>query len=614
MSTGPDLRRGLKRSADALARQVPVDAHKGDRWDFLRRHERAAREAARGTRRQRKKFAAGLHRRVADTRNLLCAMDHLVRHGGKAPGPNGLRLEDLSPQERGELARTIRGAINSGRYRPGPTRKVKVPKASGRGTRTLDIANVEDRVVQRAIAQIVQPLMDTNFDRHSLGFRPDLGREHALALAEFRAEGHAVWIAQDLRDAFTQVPHGRLLDLLRQHHGLAAETVELIGRVIGAGRARGIPQGSPISPLLLNAYADRHLDRAWRERSDLTMIRVADDLLILCRTRGMARAAHGLLAQLTTAAGLPLKHEAREATCEVGAGQPVDWLGYRIHRDGSELVVRAGPKSHNSLAQHLEATHADPWAPVVANWVITGWFDQMGPCWPYERAEEVHDRVGTVAQRLAFDETPPLEEAQERWQRAYARYTAIKRAVALGDGGLASGSARRHRNSARLGRGGGTPDQGVPSPTFADTPEVTIYVDGSCLGNRIGGWAYLVVGPGTNERRYQADSHPRATNNRMELLAAIRGLESLEGPCQVTLVTDSKYVADGVVEWLPRWKANKWRRNGRGSGTIRNLRLWQRLDDLIRQHDVTVEWVHGHAGHPENEEVDRLARQAAVEH
>jgi ribonuclease HI len=113
---------------------------------------------------------------------------------------------------------------------------------------------------------------------------------------------------------------------------------------------------------------------------------------------------------------------------------------------------------------------------------------------------------------------------------------------------------------------------------------------------------------------HRAGSSPRTTNNRMELMAVLRGLESIGEPARILIVTDSEYVSKGINEWLPVWREQRWRRgSGRRKKTIENLDLWQRLDEFLQRHQVTCEWVRSHCGHPENEECDRLARQAAEE-
>jgi ribonuclease HI len=139
--------------------------------------------------------------------------------------------------------------------------------------------------------------------------------------------------------------------------------------------------------------------------------------------------------------------------------------------------------------------------------------------------------------------------------------------------------------------------------------EVKLFTDGACSGNPgPGGWAYILEHLPTGTRKSDSGGEPSTTNNRMELMAAIRGLEALKRPCRVELITDSQYVAKGLSEWMPRWKAKGWRRGtGSQGGEVKNLELWQQLDTLFSKHRVKCTHVYGHAGHPENEECDRLA-------
>lgn len=140
---------------------------------------------------------------------------------------------------------------------------------------------------------------------------------------------------------------------------------------------------------------------------------------------------------------------------------------------------------------------------------------------------------------------------------------------------------------------------------------VSIYTDGACRGNPgKGGWGALLR-YGDNERElygYQAET----TNNQMELMAAIRGLESLKQPCKVVLTTDSKYVMQGITEWIHGWKRKGWK-NASGKA-VKNKELWQRLDAARQSHEINWQWVKGHSGHPENERVDALANKAIDEH
>lgn len=141
-------------------------------------------------------------------------------------------------------------------------------------------------------------------------------------------------------------------------------------------------------------------------------------------------------------------------------------------------------------------------------------------------------------------------------------------------------------------------------------PELFAYTDGACSGNPgPGGWGVLLLardgGAVIKERTLQG-GEADTTNNRMELMAAISALEALSRPCDLTIVTDSAYVKNGVTEWMANWKRKGWRTAG--GPPVKNVDLWQRLDAAQGQHRVTWRWIKGHAGHAENERADELAR------
>ncbi len=134
---------------------------------------------------------------------------------------------------------------------------------------------------------------------------------------------------------------------------------------------------------------------------------------------------------------------------------------------------------------------------------------------------------------------------------------------------------------------------------------VEIWTDGACSGNPgPGGWG-AVLRYGEAEKELSGGEN-ETTNNRMELLAAINALEALTRPCVVDLTTDSQYVRKGMTEWLRGWKAKGWKTASKQP--VKNKDLWQRLDELTQKHEVAWHWVKGHAGHPENERCDELAR------
>jgi ribonuclease HI len=140
-------------------------------------------------------------------------------------------------------------------------------------------------------------------------------------------------------------------------------------------------------------------------------------------------------------------------------------------------------------------------------------------------------------------------------------------------------------------------------------PSVELYTDGACSGNPgPGGWAFILRHPASGKALEQSGAERETTNNRMELTAVVRGLETLKRPSRVELFTDSVYVGKGISEWLPKWKANGWRRKERNKLVpIANEPLWRKLDALIATHRVKYTRVAGHSGHPENDRVDELA-------
>jgi len=133
--------------------------------------------------------------------------------------------------------------------------------------------------------------------------------------------------------------------------------------------------------------------------------------------------------------------------------------------------------------------------------------------------------------------------------------------------------------------------------------QVEIFTDGACSGNPgPGGWGAILRYGGHEKELSGGEDH--TTNNRMELMAAIKALEALKHSCTVDVYTDSSYVQQGVMEWLKGWKAKGW------PARIKNKDLWQELDAHLQKHDVKFHWIRGHNGHPENERCDELARKA----
>jgi ribonuclease HI len=141
-------------------------------------------------------------------------------------------------------------------------------------------------------------------------------------------------------------------------------------------------------------------------------------------------------------------------------------------------------------------------------------------------------------------------------------------------------------------------------------PDLYAYTDGACSGNPgPGGWGAILIardGDAVVKERELSGGAALTTNNKMELMAAIASLEALAGPSKITVVTDSSYVKDGITKWIFGWKSRGWKTAAKKP--VKNEDLWKRLEAATTRHDVTWEWIKGHAGHPENERADELAR------
>ncbi len=143
--------------------------------------------------------------------------------------------------------------------------------------------------------------------------------------------------------------------------------------------------------------------------------------------------------------------------------------------------------------------------------------------------------------------------------------------------------------------------------------EIELYTDGACSGNPgPGGWAFILRDLKTGKELTGSGGESNSTNNRMEILAVVNGLKALKKSCRVRLYSDSKYVLQGLQEWMAGWKKNGWKRKeGRKLVELKNAELWQQLDQLIPLHQMSYHHVRGHSGHPENERCDLMAVAAS---
>jgi hypothetical protein len=327
------------------------------------------------------------------------------------------------------MIRQCSSDIGNRTYRPGPDRSVSIPKAGRNGFREIRIPNLIDRVVQRAAVEILQPWIDPTFSRHVFGARPGLSPVSALARAHVLTFGEErfVWVTDDIRQAFDNVPLQRLFDVVKRR--LPDDRLNGFLECAACGsdcdRVHGLRQGGPLSSLLLNVYLDHFLDRKWAALDGtVPLLRYVDDLLFLCRSQQEAVDSYNRLHKLILDAGLSLKGNCNDAIQPLVDSSPAKWLGFAIRRRDDEL--RLWPTSHRwtSLKHRLERAHFEPNAPLVAVDIIEGWVSQTGPAFKCSltRSRKFCNRIRRLSAEQGFDEPPTVGELEVTWERAYHRW------------------------------------------------------------------------------------------------------------------------------------------------------------------------------------------------
>lgn len=287
------------------------------------------------------------------------------------------------------LAR-VREQLAGGDYRPSQIRRTYIPKSSGKELRPLGIPTVEDRVVQTAVRQVIEPIFERTFAEHSYGFRPGRGCKDALRrVFNLLKEGNSYIVDADLRQCFDRIPHDKLLANVKDRIA-DKKVLDLIQRflkqeiledgVVTQPEGKGTPQGATLSPLLCNIYLNP-LDHQMEE-SEREMVRYADDLVIACRTRKEAEQALESLKQWVEANGLELHPEKTRIADMTEAGGYFDFLGYRFKRTTKGKLIRfPSPKSETRLREKLRRptrrTNGKSMEEIIrqCNEVLKGWYE-----------------------------------------------------------------------------------------------------------------------------------------------------------------------------------------------------------------------------------------------
>jgi RNA-directed DNA polymerase len=339
------------------------------------------------------------------------------------------------------LLTTVSQALRTGTFQRGKVAKLYIPKDlsdPSRGTRTISMMSIVDRVVQRSITQILQPLFAPLFgttddrvrcEERVFGFRSRRGRMHALAVAGHFScqQKRLAWVVEGLRDAFNHVPLGRLRDVLKLHVP-CEKLVDLTIALVKTDNKNGIQQGGPLSPLLLNVYLHHFLDRVWQEElPEVPLLRYGDDLLLPCRTAAEAATARCLLKKILIPTGMALKSDDSKMTYRrLSTRKAVTWLGFRFSWVNKELQVAISDKAWSRLQEQLRLSHRHSNAPVRAIAIIRGWLSQMGPCYAFSQVSEVIAKVRTIACQEGFDELPGIKTLRTWWIERRDRWYVIR--------------------------------------------------------------------------------------------------------------------------------------------------------------------------------------------
>ncbi len=324
-----------------------------------------------------------------------------------------------------------------------------------------------------------------------------------------------VWIAKDIKNAFDNVPRGPLIDVVRKYVP-SPELVTLIKQIVCVDNSkRGIPQGGPLSPLLLNLYVYHHLERQWAKKglADVPTIRVADDLLLLCRTKKEALAAWNSLDSLLGKAGLPLKHGFTKSTVDLRQGDSANWLGYRVWRGKNGLETKIAKHAWGHLRQHLEMAHEKPDSPLRAIDAINGWIDQLGPCYAHVNRSRECSRIQTLAAECGFDETPSRSAMRFHWLQAHMQWNKLTTAPTAADQAASSGKSEQHDLD--------------EEPWDIEPPVVGLCVDAAWnRKKRIMEYRGVWLHDGTVA--FESGPHESGSNNLGEFLAVAHGLRHLK--------------------------------------------------------------------------------------
>jgi len=406
-------------TSNALASWRPWNRSAPERY-LWRQRQRAARAAR----------AAGVATPprleiLAHPENLIRVYQRLRREAGKAPGVDGRTYDDLGPSEVAQILRTLSRSILVGRYRPHPCRRVQIPKAGGKGHRTLRIRVICDRVVAAALHGELTPVWEQIFLPGSFGFRPGRGVWDMLAMMEVIMTNQDRWVVavDDIKNAFDNVRLDHLMDDHRRHVE-DADLLNFIETVLrgheGQRRREGIDQGGAYSPTALNVRLHHAHDLGLaQEPTSPPWHRYADNLVYLCRDVTAGQQALEQARQLLRPTGLTLKGQDGPPV-DLRQGGTVQVLGFGIKRSRPRLEL--GQEALDKLQQDLRKAHEAEDPPKTAQQALHGWISSYGPA--YESVtDDTPEQLLSLASQMGHREISSPGEIRQRWNRSWTRWT-----------------------------------------------------------------------------------------------------------------------------------------------------------------------------------------------
>jgi ribonuclease HI len=393
------------------------------------------------------------------------------------------------------------------------------------------------------VAQILQPLLDPRFDDFSLGYRPGRDRTEALAraIAISEREERYVWVVSDLKDAFNHVSHQYLLDTLAKDHWLDG-LVPLVRRIIGSAGTTGIPQGGALSPFLLNVALHKAIDRRWkRTHPDIPLIRIADDVCLLCQTPAEAETAWNDLQGMATDIGMQVKGTSTTDCHNLTEGQRACWLGIEVRKEGPGIKLGLSPKFREKLKIHLVEQISQPDSLLAVGATLRGTFDQLGPLAEDGLTAALHETAKVLGQ-LQMETPVSPEELRTIWEKARTRYLARQeyyrlvsstRGTSPQDASRGEGFAPRHRTR---------PD--IPTDAGATAvAQATVELVTARLSNGMGAWLCATEDQQTQAPNIQCQSVGRVTATRLSLLGLLAALDNTTTQ-RIVVRTDSSYLCN----------------------------------------------------------------------